>query len=92
MPKHTSRLDHSARLQRVLKVLRQHPEGITSLELLLASRVTDVKDVVYELRRQGIAIVGQLERRPQWSSPRYVYRLVAQRMPPQPRGSVVWAV
>jgi hypothetical protein len=59
--KHRVSLATSKRLQRVLRAIeRAGSGGITTYELILEARVTDVKDAVYELRQEGVDVVTEL--------------------------------
>ncbi len=58
--KHRTRLATSRRLQRVMCALQSAGQrGITTYALMASARVTDVKDTIYELRCQGVAIADE---------------------------------
>ena len=53
---HAARLERSARLQRVLVVLRAHPAGITTRELILFTGSCAPHSDVAELRANGYLV------------------------------------
>jgi hypothetical protein len=63
MSKHRSSLK-GKRLVKVLNVLEAAGAGgASTYEIQLRARVTDVKDIIYELKHNGIEIVDEWENR-----------------------------
>ncbi len=53
---HNAKLEKSYRLQKVLDLLRSHPEGISSMTLIRKAQVVAPGTVVSEIRHQGYKI------------------------------------
>lgn len=68
---HAAKLDRSPRLARTLDVLRAHPGGCTTLELVLHTGSCAVHSDVAELRANGIPVRCVYERT---ANGRRVYR------------------
>ena len=68
---HAARLDSSPRLKRTLAVLEAHPDGCTTLELVLLTGSCAAHSDVAELRANGIPVECRYERT---ANGRRVYR------------------
>lgn len=68
---HAASLDRSSRLRRTIEVLRAHPGGCTTLDLVLLTGSCAVHSDVSELRANGIPISCEYERT---TNGRRVYR------------------
>ena len=68
---HAAKLSRSPRLQRTLDVLRAHPGGCTTLELVLLTGSCAAHSDVAEIRANGIPVSCQYERT---ANGRRVYR------------------
>lgn len=68
---HAARLSNSPRLQRTLDVLRAHPDGCTTLELVLHTGSCAAHSDVAELRANGVNVACAYDRT---ANGRRVYR------------------
>lgn len=53
---HHAKLDKSARLQRVAKVLKQHKRPLSTMDIIKKANVCAVNSIIAELRANGMNI------------------------------------